>query len=73
MQKTVCKLVEAKWVKIQRFWLTLKNGLNNWELSENDIFNVDFFLEFFLYDTRVVFARREPWSFLAQIEVRLFL
>ena len=29
MRKTVCKLVESKWVKIQPFRLTLKNGLNN--------------------------------------------
>ena len=29
MQKTVCNLVEGKWVKIEHFWLTLyKNGLN---------------------------------------------
>ena len=28
IQKNVCKLVERKWVKIQRFWLILKIGLN---------------------------------------------
>ena len=28
MQKTVWKLVKGKWVKIQRFWVSFKNGRN---------------------------------------------
>ena len=35
MQKTVCNLVEGKWVKIQRFWLTLKKWPNFFALSWN--------------------------------------
>ena len=29
MQNTVCKLIEGKWVNIQRFWLALKMALSS--------------------------------------------
>ena len=53
MQKNICKLVEGKWVKIQRFWLTLiKNGLTNKKLKTET--SIDFKIKYNMSHTSVI-------------------